>query len=283
VIIMIKQKTKIFLIVLTFLTIIATVLVDIHFQKPVNAASFCQCTQYVKNRFGLSNDFPHAKDWNDGYLQRNGLVQTTAKPGAIVVMERSFPGADTTYGHVGVVESVDGSGRITVRGANQYVGSTLVTESDCTNVRSTPFGTSINGRGDITFWERSNNNGKVYYKAHVAGIGWQSEVSDGAVAGTTGQSLRMEAITIRVPGSQVCYKAHVEGIGWQPEVCNNAVAGTTGQSRRMEAITIRVPGRTVCYQAHVEGIGWQSEVCNNAIAGTTGQSRRMEAIKISIR
>lgn len=117
------------------------------------AAPSCQCTQYAANRFGLSG-FPHAGDWNDGFLQRNRLRQVGPTVGSIVVMERSFPGSNTSFGHVGIVESIDRSGRITVRGANQYVGSRLVTEANCSNVRSTQFGTSVNGRRDISFWVR---------------------------------------------------------------------------------------------------------------------------------
>lgn len=124
------------------------------FTKSANAAYWCQCTQYVRNRFALTNNFPHAKDWDNGYLTNNGFVKTTPKVGAVVVMETSFPGANTTYGHVGVVQSIDSSGRITVRGANQSVGTTQVTEFNCTNVRSTQFATSINGRGDISFWQK---------------------------------------------------------------------------------------------------------------------------------
>jgi len=121
--------------------------------SPSEAAPFCQCTQYAANRFGLRG-FPHAGDWNDGFLQRNGLRQVAARPGTIVVMERSFPGSNTRFGHVGIVESINSRGQITVRGSNQYVGTRLVTEAGCSNVRSTVFGTSINGRRDISFWAR---------------------------------------------------------------------------------------------------------------------------------
>ncbi|MEE3718173.1 CHAP domain-containing protein [Tumidithrix elongata RA019] len=117
------------------------------------ASPSCQCTQYVANRFGLRG-FPHAGDWNDGFLQRNGFRQVAPRVGTIVIMERSFPGSNTSFGHVGIVESIDGRGRITVRGANQYVGTRLVNEAGCSNARSTQFGTSINGRRDISFWAR---------------------------------------------------------------------------------------------------------------------------------
>jgi len=121
------------------------------------SVKYCQCTEYAANRFGLTRDFPNAKDWNDGYLQKNGFRQIGLKKGAIVVMEKSFPGADTTYGHVGVVENIRYVGvntYIDVRGANQYVGSSYVTESGCNNVRVTSFAAAVNGRSDVSFWEK---------------------------------------------------------------------------------------------------------------------------------
>jgi surface antigen len=121
--------------------------------SPSEAQTSCQCTQYVANRFGLRG-FPHAGDWNNGFLQRNGFRQVAPTVGSVVVMERNFPGANTSFGHVGVVQSIDSRGRITVRGSNQYIGSPLTREAGCTNVRSTQFGTSVNGRRDVSFWVR---------------------------------------------------------------------------------------------------------------------------------
>src|SRR3954468_4980964 len=80
------------------------------------------------------------------------------------------------------------------------------------------------------------------YQAHVENIGWQSEVCDGGVAGTTDQSLRMEAMKIRVAAAptltSVVYQAYVQDLGWLPPVRDGSVAGTTGQGRRLEAIKI---------------------------------------------
>lgn len=122
--------------------------------QPANAAPACQCTQYVANARGLTRNFPHAKDWNDGYLQRNGYRQiANPQPGAIVVMETTFPGANTQFGHVGFVERVLAGNRIEVRGANQYVGGRIFTEANCSNVRVTAFGTSVTNR-PISFWVR---------------------------------------------------------------------------------------------------------------------------------
>ena len=42
------------------------------------------------------------------------------------------------------------------------------------------------------------NKYDVYYRAHVANIGWQDWVKNGALTGTTGQSRQMEAIEIEL-------------------------------------------------------------------------------------
>jgi len=129
----------------------------------------------------------------------------------------------------------------------------------------------------------------VTYKAHVQNIGWQDWVSDGLTAGTTGQSLRLEALNIgltnSLSGMRIKYKAHVQNIGWQDWVYDSSTAGTMGQSLRLEAIQIELenaPGYSVEYQAHVQNIGWQNWGSDGATAGTTGQSLRVEALRIRI-
>jgi surface antigen len=53
------------------------------------------------------------------YLARRGFHQiSNPQPGAIVIMQSTFPGAGGVAGHVGIVERVD-NGKLTVRGANQ--------------------------------------------------------------------------------------------------------------------------------------------------------------------
>lgn len=133
----------------------------------------------------------------------------------------------------------------------------------------------------------------VAYEAHVSGLGWMGEVSDGALAGTTGQSRQIEAIRVRLgsgtnamPGG-VEYRAHVAGDGWLNWVSNDAVAGTTGQSRRLEAFQARLTGEIakyfdVWYQAHVADIGWLGWAKDGQTAGSTGLSRAVEAIRVRL-
>jgi len=131
----------------------------------------------------------------------------------------------------------------------------------------------------------------VTYQTHVQNIGWQNWVSDGATAGTTGQSLRVEAININLtnplPGMHIVYQTHVQNIGWQAAVQDGATAGTTGQSLRVEAIRILLSGSVpagyhVKYRVHQENIGWGNWVVDSQQAGVTGQSLRLEALEIGV-
>lgn len=69
------------------------------------------------------------------------------------------------------------------------------------------------------------------YAARVQDVGRQSTVRNGAVAGTTGQGRRMEALGVRVGTGPVTAQAHVADHGRLNAVSGNPVyVGTTGQS-----------------------------------------------------
>jgi len=123
---------------------------------------------------------------------------------------------------------------------------------------------------------------------HMEGIG-DSIFPEGAVAGTTGQSRRLEGFQINldfpIPGLSMEYMAHLQGIGDTSWVTEAQYLGTRGQSRRLEGFAIRLTGSQasnydVFYQAHLEGIGNTPIVGNGQFSGTRGQSRRVEAISV---
>jgi uncharacterized protein YjdB len=128
----------------------------------------------------------------------------------------------------------------------------------------------------------------ICYQAHVQNIGWQDVVCNGALAGTTGQSLRLEALNLFPRGvGLLCVNAHVQNIGDQGLRCARdgqvVMVGTTGMSLRMEGLFISVQRGRVCAEAHVQNIGWQPWQCGRAIfVGTKGMSLRMEAIRIIV-
>ncbi|KNZ40541.1 S8 family serine peptidase [Acetobacterium bakii] len=131
----------------------------------------------------------------------------------------------------------------------------------------------------------------ITYRTHVQNKGWQAIVENGAVSGTEGESLRLEAIELNANASDydigVQYKTHIENQGWQDFVANSTLSGTTGESLRLEAIEIELTGTDadlfdVYYQVHVQNIGWMDWAKNGDPAGTEGLSYRMEAIKVQV-
>lgn len=125
----------------------------------------------------------------------------------------------------------------------------------------------------------------IGYTAHCEDIGWQSEVFDGATAGTTNQSRRMEAFKLRTicGGTVEFVKLHLQDIGWQTYNAPSAdtICGTVGQSRRIEDICIKLSGFK--FRVHIQDTGWTPWTACDGIStlGTVGQSLRIEAIQIS--
>lgn len=122
---------------------------------------------------------------------------------------------------------------------------------------------------------------RIAYEVHGENYGWsQGLKEDGEEAGTTGQSLRIEAVRIDadVP---IEYSGHVELIGDIPAVKNGEVLGTVGQGKRLEQIVLRCATHKIRASAHVEGYGWVEPVeGNEVVIGTRGQALRLEALKL---
>lgn len=128
----------------------------------------------------------------------------------------------------------------------------------------------------------------IKYQTHVQNIGWQGEKADGEMSGTTGQSLRLEAIKIQLSSSidgGIVYKTHVQDYGWLNFVTNGQASGTTGQVKRLEAIQMQLTGNAknqydLYYRVHAQNFGWLGWAKNGESAGTAGYSYRLEGIQI---
>ena len=141
-----------------------------------------------------------------------------------------------------------------------------------------------------TFRKKASDVPPVSVTAHVQRKGTLSAVSGGAIAGTTGKSLRMESVRLTVDGASAAggieYRSHVQRKGWEKTWAKDgAMAGTEGKSRRMEAVQIRLWGDMaakydVYYRVHVQKYGWMAWAKNGQSAGTQGMSRRVEAIQV---
>lgn len=143
---------------------------------------------------------------------------------------------------------------------------------------------------------------RLMYQGHVQNIGWKDYVTDGGSAGTSGRSLRVEGIRLKVvevttdgSGNEnvvdvkdaITYRAHVQNIGWMDWVNDNELAGTSGRSLRVEAFAIKLKGELakdydVYYRVHSQNVGWLDWTKNGALAGTADLSLRMEDVQIKL-
>ncbi|KHD45428.1 N-acetylmuramoyl-L-alanine amidase [Streptococcus hongkongensis] len=134
----------------------------------------------------------------------------------------------------------------------------------------------------------SNSKPILSYQTHVETIGWQTPVSEGQLAGTTGQAKQVEAIKFFLDTTEygdILYRAHVQNEGWQNYVSSGSLSGTTGKAEQIEAIQIKLTGSladrySVKYRVHVQDIGWQTWVYDDNVAGTVGLSKQIEAIEV---
>ena len=157
-------------------------------------------------------------------------------------------------------------------------------------IQLVPKGGAAPGSTAVPFKDASGSAGaSVKYQTHVQDVGWQGWKSNGEVAGTSGQSLRLEGMYIDIEGADnaVEYRTHVQNIGWQGWVNEGEMTGTSGRSLRLEAIEIRLKGDMaanydIYYRVHAQNIGWMDWAKNGKSAGTAGLSYRLEAIQIVI-
>ena len=131
---------------------------------------------------------------------------------------------------------------------------------------------------------------QVAYTTHVQDYGWQKDVFDGEMSGTSHQSKRLEGIKIKLykqdATGNIEYMTHIQDIGWEKSYKKNGeMSGTSHQSKRLEAIKIRLTGNMakkydIYYRVHAQNFGWMGWAKNGEEAGTAHYSYRLEGIEI---
>ena len=123
--------------------------------------------------------------------------------------------------------------------------------------------------------------GGARYRSQVGGS-WQGWRSGGATSGSTGRSLRVQAV--RADGGLACRIKSADG-GWS----GWAKAGATARAAndKAEALKFKLVGTAssymdVWYRAHVSGLGWLGWTKNGATAGSDGLGLRLEAFQVKI-
>ena len=132
----------------------------------------------------------------------------------------------------------------------------------------------------------------VSYQASVQNKGWLESVSNGEIAGTTNQGLKMEAIKISLKNQgytgNIEYRSHIQNLGWETTWKKNGEqSGSTGKGLRLEAVQLRLTGEIsnyydIYYRVHSQNFGWLGWAKNGESAGTSGYGYRIEAIEIKL-
>jgi hypothetical protein len=149
-----------------------------------------------------------------------------------------------------------------------------------------------------TFVITTNGTVGVTYDSHIQNLAWLPYVKDGEQTGTTGKSLRLEAVNVKLTGNvptgaAITYQTYVQSKGWQTPVSNGVESGTTGKCLRVEALRMTLKGLDgyeVKYRVHIQNLGWQdwkttengADITSAALAGTQGKSLRVEAVEIEL-
>ncbi len=133
--------------------------------------------------------------------------------------------------------------------------------------------------------------GYISYSGHQQTYGDMGPVYGGDWLGVTGESKRLEALSISFePGvlsGSVSYRAHVQTYGWQDWVSDGAWCGTKGEAKRLEAVQIKLEGDIanhydIYYRVHIQSYGWLGWAKNGAEAGSSGLGKRLESIEIRL-
>lgn len=131
----------------------------------------------------------------------------------------------------------------------------------------------------------------VSYHTHIQTFG-DNQVTkrNGAMAGTSGMSKRLENLWVKVSGDSslgIQYSTHCQSYGWLPWSSNGELNGTSGEAKRLEAIRIQLTGANkgeynVYYRVHAQSYGWLGWAKNGEPSGTAGYGKRLEGIQIVV-
>jgi len=156
---------------------------------------------------------------------------------------------------------------------------------------TTPSYTDTSAKTSGAYAVLAGEDSGIAYSTHVQNVGWLGWSSNGTSSGTSGRSLRMEAMCIKLINPEydgkVEYCTHIQNIGWQDWVSDGSISGTSGRSLRLEALKVRLTGDMeshydVYYRVHAQNFGWLDWAKNGDPAGTQGYSYRLEAVQIKL-
>ena len=140
---------------------------------------------------------------------------------------------------------------------------------------------------------------EIKYRVHSQTYGWMNWTSNGNMAGTTGQSKRLEGFEIMLVDNSISggvrYTAHVQTQGWVDDYTNpetwtakdGYMCGTAGEQKRIETICIDLYGDVaeqydIYYRVSTHKFGWLGWAKNGERAGSAGFATAIEAMEIAL-
>lgn len=172
---------------------------------------------------------------------------------------------------------------------NKKVGATLLAAAIMAGTAVIPMSNAA-VEAAATKAAKATNKPSIEYRVQVQDHAWMSWVNEGEMAGTVGESRRMETLQVRMlncEGVSLKFYAHIQDLGdcWFTD--KDEYVGTVAQSKRVEAIAItseglKEKGYQLQYRVQVQDIGWMPWVNDGEMTGTRYQSKRLETIEIVV-
>lgn len=249
---------------------------------------------YLRDIYGYYLDVKDAVNANGAVVQVHTFNGSDAQKWRVEKPNLAFASIDSVGQQLFTGQAV--TPNVTVR----YGGRVLRKGTDYTvgfsnNVAPGTASVSVVGKGLYSGSKSANflieYEAGVKYRTYIQKDGWQGWKKNGAMSGTSGRSLRLEGIKVKLAGKHysggIKYRTHVQGIGWQGWKKNGATSGTKGRGLRLEAIKVKLTGEMakrydVYYRVHAQKFGWMGWAKNGASAGTSGYSYRLEGIQIVV-
>lgn len=149
---------------------------------------------------------------------------------------------------------------------------------------------------DGTTYVQGYKHGDFYYSGRIQGSGMTGNIEHSNTLGTTGQSKRLEGITlylnqdkinVYLPQGTIQYATHLSSVGWTDWTNQGTFCGSADGSHGMEAVKIQLTGDlanyyNIYYRAYVQNYGWLGWAKDGQVAGTTKIGYRLEAMQIRL-
>lgn len=172
---------------------------------------------------------------------------------------------------------------------NKKVGATLLAAAIMAGTAVIPMSNAA-VEAAATKAAKATTKPSIEYRVQVQDRAWMPWVSEGEMAGTVGESRRMETLQVRMincEGVSLKFYAHIQDLGDCYFTDKDEYVGTVAQSKRVEAIAItseglKEKGYKLQYRVQVQDKGWMPWVDDGEMAGTRYESKRLETIEIVV-